>query len=105
MPDGGGIIDTSARRTLALYYQTIHEKPMAFGYVARIPKSVQDKEKTVKQLLRDKDFGRLHADWGFRYLVAGSDQELTSAYSSLKLIYGDHEACIYELRSWQYSER
>ena len=48
LPDNGGIIDVVSRPTMALYYQTIHEKPVAFGYVARIPKSVREEEHRIK---------------------------------------------------------
>lgn len=98
LPDGGGIIDVLTKRTPALYYQTIHEKPVAFGYVARVPQSVRNKEKAVKQLIRDRDFKSLHTGWGFRYLVAGVQQEDVFTHPMLHLLYRDHEACVYELR-------
>lgn len=44
LPDSKGIVDTTASRGLASYYQTIHEKPMAFGDVSRIPKSAYAKD-------------------------------------------------------------
>lgn len=46
LPGPGGVLDTASYYTLALYYQTVYEKPMAFGYLARLPASVvaQDRE-------------------------------------------------------------
>ena len=40
LPRSGAVLDPSCDQYLALYYQTIHQLPLADGYVARLPLSV-----------------------------------------------------------------
>jgi hypothetical protein len=40
LPPGGGVLDTVADTSIALYYQTLHEKPLVNGYISRYPTSV-----------------------------------------------------------------
>jgi hypothetical protein len=63
LPDNKGIIDTITPRSLALYYQTIHNKPIAFGYIARIPKSVEEKNKKMIQVINNKQYTSLYRDF------------------------------------------
>ena len=70
LPEPGAMLDiTGTDPALALYYQTIHERPMAFGYTSRPPRSVLAAR---EQLLDDLENGRLlriRDELGFRYLV------------------------------------
>lgn len=53
---GTGIVDDAAFSPMtALYYQTVHHKPLVFGYTTRIPTSVQ---KQNTQISDDINFGR-----------------------------------------------
>ena len=99
LPDDGGIIDMVSRPTRALYYQTIHEKPVAFGYVARIPASVREEERTVKRLVRDKDYRTLFYGYRFKYLVAHAKEDVTKDDPSVGLLYQDSTIAIYDLES------
>jgi len=49
LPDSKGIVDTTVKPRLALYYQTIHEKPMAFSHVSRMPRSVNRKDQRLRK--------------------------------------------------------
>jgi hypothetical protein len=97
LPDDGGIIDMFSRPTLALYLQTIHEKPVAFGYVARIPTSVREEEHRIKQLVRDNDYRTLFCGYRFKYLVTHAIEEVTQDGPSLGLVYQDSKVAIYDL--------
>jgi hypothetical protein len=97
LPDDGSIIDTVSRPTLALYFQTIHEKPMAFGYVARIPTSVGDEERTLKQLVRDNDYMTLFCGYRFKYLVTHAGQKVAKDDPPMGLLYQDNKVAIYDL--------
>jgi hypothetical protein len=99
LPDDGGIIDVVSRPTRALYYQTIHEKPVAFGYVARIPASVREEERTVKRLVRDKDSRTLFCGYHFKYLVAHAEQKVARDDPSMNVLYQDSDIAIYDLES------
>jgi hypothetical protein len=37
LPGRDGVIDTVAAPSVAMFYQTLHQKPLAFGYLAREP--------------------------------------------------------------------
>jgi hypothetical protein len=99
LPDDGGIIDVVSRPTRALYFQTVHEKPVAFGYVARIPSSVHEEERTVKRLVRDRDYSTLFCDYHFKYLVAPFEQEVAGDNPSMNLLYQDSSISIYDLEA------
>jgi hypothetical protein len=99
LPDDGGIIDVVSRPAQALYFQTIHEKPVAFGYVARIPASVREEERIVKRLVRDKDYRTLFCDYRFKYLVAHAGEEVPGDEPSMGLLYQDSSVAIYDLAS------
>lgn len=99
LPDGGGIIDSVTRPTLALYFQTIHQKPMAFGYVARIPASVREQEERLKQLVRNRDYKTLSHGYHFRYLVIPAEQGRAGDDPPVTLLYQDSNVAIYDLGS------
>ena len=99
LPDDGGIIDVVSRSTLALYYQTIHEKPMAFGYVARIPTSVRNKEQTIRELVRNKEYGILYCRYGLKYLVTHAKQGPPKDESFPGVLYQDSKVAIYDLET------
>ncbi len=95
--NGRGVIDTVTRLNLAAYYQTIHEKPIAFSDVARIPKSVLEKDNELRELLQKRDFGRLYHDYNFKYLIAGADAGILDDDQSIKMIYNDGKVRLYDL--------
>jgi hypothetical protein len=95
LPDTGGIIDTTARPTLALYYQTIHEKPMAFGYASRIPTSVNNKDQKLLQILNDQRYPLLYCDYYIKYLITDT---LTNVPEG-RLLYQDAKVKLYDLEN------
>lgn len=97
LPRNSPVLDTLSRPCLALYYQTIHEQPLAFGYVARVPQSVREQEDALKELVRKEDYYALNAGFGFKYFVTRPDYKCTAAGRSLKLVYGDTQANVYEI--------
>jgi len=97
LPDSKGIVDTIAKPRLALYYQTIHEKPMAFGYVSRIPTSVNKKDEELQQVIRDKQYILLYRDYNIRYLVTDADTDIAAEYPSIRMLYHDTKVRLYDL--------
>lgn len=43
----GAILDLASAAPEALLYQTLHEKPMVFGYISRVPRSVYDRDQAI----------------------------------------------------------
>lgn len=66
LPDGAVVDDVSAGRLL--YHQTLHRKKLAFGHLARLPRSVVEKDEEVKRALEAGD-GAALAKMGFRWVV------------------------------------
>jgi len=97
LPSKGGVLDlwepTKFCCCEALYHQTIHGKPIAFGYISRVPQSVVEKDRQISRLISDGDYQTLHNDYGFEYLVSQSSLD----HSSLRLIYSDERAYLYQL--------
>jgi len=68
-PAGGGVlVDLPLGYGPGLYFQTVYEKPMASGFVARTPTSVEKATAEVMGLLAQRRYRRLR-QLGFRYLV------------------------------------
>jgi hypothetical protein len=97
LPDTKGIVDTTTKPTLALYYQTIHEKPMAFGYISRIPGSVNRKDQELRQVIRDKQYILLYRDYNIRYLVTDADTDIVTKHPSIRMLYHDTKVKLYDL--------
>jgi len=60
---------TDAGAGIALYYQTLHERPMAAGYVARLPTSAWQQLVSITNLVDAGAFGTLCRTYGLRYVV------------------------------------
>jgi len=97
LPDTKGIVDIIAEPTLALYYQTIHEKPIAFGYLSRIPTSVNTKDEKLEQLIRDKQYTLLYHDYNIRYLVTDADTDMVNECPSIRTLYQDTKVKLFDL--------
>lgn len=89
----GGLIDLVSTPSEALYYQTIHQKPIAAGYIARIPQSVLINDLILSKIIKAKDFDVLCREYGFKYLLT---QEMTDK-PQLKIIASENNNFLYEL--------
>ena len=69
LPGDDGVLDTVSLPTLSLLYQTVHEKPLAFGYVSRLPQSVAAQDAEVASLVGQEDYLQLYGRYHFRYLI------------------------------------
>ena len=48
-----GRVDTVSSYTLTLLYQTLHQKPVAFGYVSRLPQRVPAKDEVAAMIAQE----------------------------------------------------
>lgn len=90
----GGLIDLKDGATTALYYQTVHNHPLAFGYISRTPSSVARKDKEIQALIDANEWDELSNRYCFTYLLAGPD------FRPLQLgdiLYRSSDAVIYHL--------
>jgi hypothetical protein len=65
----GAVLDLASNGPLALYYQTSHEKPIAFGYISRTPTSVDAADQALAGMILRGEWDRLMAEHGFTYVV------------------------------------
>jgi hypothetical protein len=87
LPDDGGVVDTMTNPCLALYYQTVHEKPVAFGYVSRTPENTVKKDNELIQVILKRQYSRLYRDYNIRYFISGKD--MTGRGIPVKIICDD----------------
>lgn len=99
LPEGAVIDTTITHPPFALYYQTIHQKPMAFGYISRIPQSVDNQNRQLRQLIQNKQYQTLCNDYGFKYLIVGSNTDVAKEYPAARALYEDATVKLYDLRA------
>ncbi len=98
LPNDGGVLDEAApTKYFQLYYQTVHRKPMAFGYVARTPSSVVEKEKGLNRAINRENYTALWDVYRVRYIVTKDVIAYDDPYISVELVYQDNEVNIYRL--------
>lgn len=93
----GGFLDTVDTASLDLYYQTIHEKPIAFGKLARTPKSVRKQDLALRQVIASQDYQQLFCEYGFRYLATGANVDLAPSHPWISVLYASSEVILYDL--------
>ena len=82
-----GLLDTVSDQTHALYYQTIHQKPLAFGYVSRYPVDTEKRNQRIRQLLDGRDFYRLYWGYHFRYWLTEERLDFQEIQTPIELLY------------------
>jgi hypothetical protein len=94
LPHSGAVLDPMGDQYLALYYQTIHQLPLADGYVSRLPLSVNQ---ALLSKYSDAGAGRyqelLHR-YNVRYVVMRSAVDQTKA-GGLTLWYSGEGVKLY----------
>jgi hypothetical protein len=93
-PGPGAVADTVSPRWNLLYHQTAHARPILFGHVARLPRSVAEKEAGIREILLARDYLRL-SSYGFRFLVLRRSE----AGPAARLAYADEDVAVYDLTS------
>ena len=67
----GSVLDIADENEgFAMYYQTAHHKPLAFGYLSRYPTSVLNDYLDKRAMIAEGQFGRLRAVFDVRYVVS-----------------------------------
>jgi hypothetical protein len=74
LPGNEGVVDARGQPYSAMYYQTVHNKPIWGGFVARIPQSLMRDNERINRCVAEKDGEKLRDDYGFRYAVSGDGE-------------------------------
>jgi hypothetical protein len=101
LPDGP-IYDVRSSKFHALYYQTVHQRPMAFGYISRPSASVEAKSSELRQVFEMGDYEKLYRQYGFRYLILPRQMNVVAALGAP--LYQDNDAQIYDLSTTRPAE-
>ena len=88
-PGHDGVVDAVSPPTHALLFQTIHHKPLAFGYLARLPGSVVGNDTKLTALLQSGRFDRLWPEYRIRYAVASDPAGTLSAWPGAVTLWTD----------------
>lgn len=97
LPATGGVLDEAAKSTpLQLYYQTHYNKPMAFGYISRLPNELNDKEFPLFAYNNENKFDRFCSEFKIRYLTAPINKPRDTTFP---IVYKDNQAIIYDLKN------
>ena len=95
LPGTGGVIDGMTEPWTGVYYQTIHGKPIAAGYISKEPSTVAEDKLRKRLALRRGNFGELRDRWGVDYVIAPASRPI----ESLPVAYEDETVRIYSLRT------
>lgn len=68
----GPVLDLASNAPQALHYQTVHQHPIAFGYIARTPASVDVRDRELAGLIARGDWDAIAREHHFRYVVKGA---------------------------------
>lgn len=74
LPTDYGLLDAVHRGPQQLYLQTIHEKPMAFGYTARTTKRVNKQNRIIRNLLGKGEASVLCTQYKFSHALLNEVQ-------------------------------
>lgn len=96
-PDRGVVLDLLSDDKLTLYYQTIHEKPLAGGSLSRIPKSVIVKQAQLLAAVYKKEYKKLCRDFQVRYILTHKQMVNLDDDPSVKILFQDDGIRLYNL--------
>lgn len=92
--NNSGVLDMVEDKNMKLFYQTVHGKPIAFGYISRYPQSVLISDYFILSLLNDGRFDDLCHKYGLKYLIVNSQEKILEYYIP---VYRDDNVVIYDL--------
>lgn len=96
LPSTGGVLDEAAKDPYTqLFNQTLHEKPMPFGYISRQPKELGEKELPIIEYNTQNKLNLLCSEFKIRYVTAPAAKPRNTTFP---IIYQDNQAIIYDLK-------
>ncbi len=99
LPSTGAVLDVAAAQpSWPLYDQTIHGKPIAFGYVSRLPSSVARQDAAVEAAVRGGRFSVLCDRFRIRYYVTPFGKPMRGD-ERFPVVYNDGRTLIYDLET------
>lgn len=96
LPKGAVIDNAAISSAQQLFHQTVHEKPMAFGYTTRSTREVDDKNFHIFAALEEGRHQDICQKYKIRYITTPSNKPLKT---TMPVIYQDSNALIYDFRN------
>lgn len=97
LPATGSVLDEAATsEPLQLYGQTLHEKPMPFGYISRKPKELDKKEFPLFAYNAENKLELFCSQFKVRYLTTPTNKPRVTSFP---IVYKDSYAIIYDLKN------
>lgn len=101
LPAGHGVLDLQnnfsydldTKSFSALYYQTIHEQPMAFGIIARTPHYTDEQDNRMRSLVENDRYRTLCEEYNIRYVLTKATVPIVGA----TLLYADDSSKLYDI--------
>ncbi len=100
LPNNGGVLDLlKTGAGFQLYYQTVHQKPISFGYLARLPSSVFAGDERLAMAYGSMDYAQLWGVFHIRYVLthAALAERADQPYMQVALLYDGLDGKIYRL--------
>ena len=102
----GAVLDLASNGPQALYYQTVHQKPIGFGYISRTPTSVDLADQALARSILSGNWAETATAHGFRYVVKrdraaevmmrGVDHAPLAPIDRSREVFRDGDVVIYE---------
>ena len=100
LPDAGGVLDEVAPSPSQLmYYQIGFMKPIAFGYISRVPTSVVKNDEMLAQAIGRRDYASLLNTYHIAYVVTRDMTVPPQPQVCVQAVYDSHEVRIYRLQA------
>ncbi|MFN3651220.1 MAG: hypothetical protein ACK47B_16715 [Armatimonadota bacterium] len=96
-PGREAVFDLVSGLSEGLYWQTVYDRPQAFGYISRWPRSVKVKNNQIRRLEHRAQWELLYPRFGIRYLIAPAGTAADRRHSGIRRMYADHNAELYDL--------
>jgi hypothetical protein len=93
----GAVFDNTTHPPIMMYFQTLHEHPVSFGYISRTHQSLFDKQHQFIELYEKNNFSELHDTYGFRFVVAPAEKDVAGHYPGARLVVEDDGVNLYDL--------
>jgi hypothetical protein len=91
----GALADVVTPAALQLWLQTLHERPIAFGRLARTPRSVLEKDARIEAAIAEGRLGEIYCEHRIRYLIRSP--LAADAAETAAPLYRDTKVALYDL--------
>jgi len=82
---------------MSLYYQTLHQRPISFGFVARVPRGVYEQDLALLKTVLAGDYATVRETYGFRYVLLPEAMRDLLPVPPMRPLARDSHGALYDL--------